>query len=101
MNRLGNPMSAIVPFLFVNISIPYLVNGEEARACETTPVDSMEIIYDTDELMEKRTRNLTKYAAQKETAEKMNSCGHTSHSEDGHSCGGNCDCGGNCGCGSH
>lgn len=79
-----------------------LVDGEEARACETTPIDGMNIIYDREDLMEKRTRNLTKYAARKDSASKASSCGH-SHSQDGDSrgCDGSCDCGGSCGCGSH
>ncbi len=72
-----------------------LVNGQESRACETTPVDSMEIIYSTDELMKKRETNLTKFAL-----------GITEEDSHGCSCGGSCgsddcSCGGNCSCGSH
>lgn len=70
-----------------------LVDGKEARACETKPVNGMEIIYDRDDLMTIRTRNLVKYAAKKETAEKVKAakaekkgcCG-------GGSCGDSCSC---------
>lgn len=48
-----------------------LVDGKEAHACETTPVEGMEIIYDCDDLLTLRTRNLRKYSARSAIAEKL------------------------------
>lgn len=69
-----------------------LVDGKEARACETTPVDGMNIIYDREDLMTLRSRNLTKYAAQKEIAEKINADKEKKGCCGGGSCGDSCSC---------
>jgi len=70
------------------------VNGIEMRACETMPEEGMNIIYDRDDLIQKRTRNLTKYAAQKDIEEKVAEAKQNKKS----GCGGHGACGDNCTC---
>lgn len=77
-----------------------LINGKEAKACTTLPVDGMNIIYNRDDLNAKRDRNLTNFALGI-TPEMEAACEAAKHS----GCGDDCNCGGSCGdncsCGSH
>lgn len=84
-----------------------LVDGKESRACTTLPADNMDIIYNRDDLIAKRERNLTNFALGiTEEMEALAAGSETSGCGDSCSCGDSgcgddCACGGNCGCGSH
>lgn len=79
-----------------------LVDGNETEACNTFPTDGMNIIFNRDDLLSKRERNLTCYALGI-PPENPSNASHSdhSHSHDSCGCGGDCSCGGDCGCGSH
>ncbi|BBF43739.1 hypothetical protein lbkm_2427 [Lachnospiraceae bacterium KM106-2] len=83
-----------------------LVDGEEGCACSTFPTDGMEIVYNQDDLIDKRERNLTNYALGITEEMEAAAAAKSSHSHSDHSgCGDDCSCGGSCGdncsCGSH